>query len=77
MKRSLTPDRPSQFTGNLRHYHRTNQQRLRTWDDWVEGTVAKPRDPMGKLKKLLRLSGIIVSVLALGGIAAALIIELR
>jgi hypothetical protein len=76
MKHSRTPDRPAQFTGTLRRYTSSSPQRQRTWDDWVEGTVAKPRDPIGRLKMMLKISGIIGGILALGGIALALFIEL-
>ncbi len=73
MRRSQTPDRPAQFKGSLRHYHRSATQRQRTWDDWIEGTVAKPRES----KNWLPTIGAVFGILALGGIIAALVIELR
>ena len=68
---SLTPIQ-DRFNGNLRHYHRSGSKTQRTWDDWVEGPSLKRKST----RNWLRISGIVVSVLALGGIVAGLVIEM-
>jgi len=72
MKRSHPPETQARFSGSLRHYHRAGVQTNRSWDDWVEGSTAKPKGN----KNWLKISGIIVGILALGGIVAGLVIEL-
>ena len=74
MKHSQTPDDSAKFSGHLRHYHRSGPPTQRSWDDWVEGGTGKGRKKGSRLPKVL---GIAVAVLALGGIVAGLIIEMR
>jgi hypothetical protein len=73
MKRELQSDRADRFSGNVRHYHRVAAQEQQTWDRWVEGDSAKKR----RAKKWLKVFGIALSLLALGGIIAGLYIELK
>ena len=72
MRRPPPLDDNTRFRGQLRHYHRSGVREHRTWDEWVEGEDAKP----GKGMKLLKIVGIIVMLLALGGIIAGLFIVL-
>ncbi len=71
MKPSHPPEEHAKFSGNLRHYHRSGAKTQRSWDDWVEGTSAKT-----KSRNWLKITGIIVGLLALTGIIAGLVIEL-
>lgn len=73
MKRTLPPDENARFSGPLRHYHRSGSQTQRSWDDWVEGGAAKQKGSRGFAKVL----AVIVGGLALLGIIAGLVIELR
>jgi len=73
MKHNSPLDDESRFTGQLRHYHRSGARQQRTWEEWVEGDGAKP----GKLRKWLKIAGIVVALLALGGVIAGLVIALR
>lgn len=73
MKRTLPSESDARFRGHLRHYHRLGTKAPRTWDDWVEGAVAKT----GRKKNWLKIVGIIAGVLALAGIIVGLLVELR
>ncbi len=73
MKHSQTPEGRSRFSTHLRHYHRTDSRPRRTWDDWVDGVSAKP----AVSKSWLKIAGIVLALLALGGIIAGLVIEMR
>lgn len=73
MKHPLLRDETARFSGNLRHYHRSNSQSPRTWDEWVDGKSTRARGS----GKWLKIIAIAVAVLALGGIVVGLIIELR
>lgn len=66
-------DEQTRFRGPLRHYHRSGAGAHRTWEEWVEGENAKP----GSGIKILKIAGIVVMLLALGGIVAGLIMVLR
>ncbi|MGL4400928.1 MAG: hypothetical protein ACRCXD_13745 [Luteolibacter sp.] len=72
MRRDLPSEQSDRFSGKLRHYHRSSKLR-RTWEDWVEGDMAKKRQARNWLKIL----GITFGCLALGGIVVGLILELR
>ena len=72
MKRPFPTESKDRFSGQLRHYHRTGYKTQRTWDEWVDGKSAHSRSRHW-WKGLL----ILAAVLALGGIIAGLIIELR
>lgn len=74
MKRPQTPDESARFSGHLRHYHRSGPPVQRSWDDWVEGTRSRRKGAGAKCVKVL---GILLALLALGGIIAGLIIEMR
>ena len=71
MKHPTQRDEKARFQGSLRHYHRSNTQGQRTWDEWVDGKAAKSSS-----FKWLKIVGITAAVLALGGVIAGLIIEL-
>jgi hypothetical protein len=73
MKRNLSSEQPDRFTGSLRHYHRSGSRTQRSWDDWVDGDLAKTRRARKNWPKIL---GIILGVLGLGGIVAGLLVEL-
>ena len=73
MKRSDSHEMQEKFSGSLRHYHRAGAPSHRSWDDWVEGSATKRSGS----HNWLRISGITVGLLALGGIIAGLVIELR
>ncbi len=72
MKPSHPPEVQAKFSGNLRHYHRSGAKAQRSWDDWVEGTSARPKGS----RNWMKITGIVVGVLALTGIIAGLVIEL-
>ncbi len=72
MKRDLIIEQADRFRGKLRHYHRSGGKFRRTWDDWVEGDLAKQR----RNRNLLRMLGVTFSFMALGGIVIGLILEL-
>ena len=71
MKHPSQRDENSRFHGNLRHYHRSNSQKQRTWDEWVDGRPIKSRSI-----NWLKIGGIAVGVVALIAVIAGLIIEL-
>ena len=76
MKNSQTPESRSRFNAPVRHYHRTDVRPRRTWDDWVDGASAKPDAAKSRLK-IIKIVGIVLALLALSGIIAGLIIEMR
>ncbi len=72
MKPIRTSEATHKFQGTLRHYHRTGANTRRSWDEWVEGTSNKTKSS----RNWLKITAIVVSVLALTGIIAGLVIEL-
>ena len=72
MKHPSERDDSTRFSGTLRHYHRSNSQPQRTWDEWVDGKSAKSGST-----NWLKISVITLALLALAGVIAGLIIELR
>lgn len=76
MKRLQARDDQDRFKGSLRHYHRTSPRTQRTWDEWINGKPPKYGDKYSN-KKWMNILIIVSAVLALGGIIAGLIIELR
>ncbi len=72
MKHTHSTETQTKFSGGMRHYHRSGAQAKRSWDDWVEGTTAKPKGNVNWLK----IVGIVGGVLALGGIITGLVIEM-
>lgn len=72
MKRNLPSEQPDRFNGSLRHYHRSGSQMQRSWDDWVDGDLAKTR----RSRNWLKFFGIMLGLLALSGIIAGLLVEL-
>jgi hypothetical protein len=73
MKYSNQIDEEARFKGQLRHYHRSGSKERRTWDEWVEGEETKPSVWL----KVLKITGIIVALLALGAIVAGLVSALQ
>jgi hypothetical protein len=74
MKRNLHSEQPDRFSGSLRHYHRSGSQTQRSWDEWVDGDLAKKKR---RSRNWLKITGITLAVLALVGIIAGLMVELR
>ncbi len=72
MKHPTPRSEGSRFSGHLRHYHRSNSQPNRTWDEWIDGDKGKSGPSVNRLK----IAGIVLAVLALGGIVTGLIVEL-
>lgn len=72
MKRNFPSEQPDRFSGNLRHYHRSGSQTQRSWDDWVDGDLAKTR----RTRNWPKILGTVVGVLALVGIIVGLLVEL-
>jgi hypothetical protein len=72
MKRDLISAQPGRFSGKLRHYHRSSRLR-RTWEEWVEGDLAKKR----QAKNWLKIVSVTFGCLALVGIVVGLVLELR
>lgn len=72
MKRLPSQDDQDRFRGPLRHYHRSNSQPNRTWDEWIDGKSAKARS-----RNWWKIIVILTAVLGLVGILAGLVIELR
>ena len=73
MKRNYPSDDKKRFGGHLRHYHRSGGQNRRTWDEWVYGDARQPVST----RKWFKILGVLLAVLALGGIIAGLYIEMR
>lgn len=71
MKHPSQRDENSRFHGSLRHYHRSNSQKQRTWDEWVDAKPVKARSI-----NWLKMGGITAGVLALIAIIVGLVIEL-
>ena len=63
----------NRFSGSLRHYHRAGGGKQRSWNEWVEGSP----DDRTQSRKWGKIIGVSLALLALGGIIAGLIIELR
>ena len=63
----------SRFSGSLRYYHRAGSQAKRTWEEWVDGTPPTAK----RSRNWWKISGYVIAALALLGIIAGLIIELR
>ncbi len=72
MKPPMSRDDDSRFAGRLRHYHRSNTQPNRSWDDWVDGRPAR-------VSRIPWLRGIMIAValIALLAVMTGLFIELR
>ncbi len=73
MKHRSPRDEEERFHGHLRHYHRAGSAPRRTWDEWVDGKNPQP----GSRWKWLKIGGIVLAILSLGGIIAGLIIALQ
>jgi hypothetical protein len=71
MKTPTKRDETTRFSGALRHYHRANSRPPRTWDDWVEGKATESSST-----NWLKITAVIVALLALFGVIAGLVIEL-
>lgn len=76
MNRPPPRDEQDRFKGNLRLYHRGGRQVHRTWDEWISGNPSKPARPFDR-KKWLNFVIVVISLLVLGAIIVALVIELR
>lgn len=72
MKNPFPTENKDRFSGQLRHYHRSGYQTRRTWDEWVDGKAAK-----SGASNWLKILAVVVATLALAGVIAGLIIELR
>lgn len=72
MKRNQELDEGSRFSGHLRHYHRSGAPPQRTWEEWVDGASAKKRNT----GKWIKISAVVLSLLALGAIIAGLVVTL-
>lgn len=64
----------SGFSGTQRYYHRSGSSE-RSWDEWV-GDVDPKKAKSRNGKNRLKITGVVVAALALGGILAGLFIEL-
>jgi hypothetical protein len=76
MQRLPPRDDQDRFKGTLRLHHRGGPPSHRSWDEWING---KPPGSTGRISKNRWVNILIIAfaVLALGGIIAGLIIELR
>lgn len=72
MKRLSNLDDQNRFSGNLRHYHRSRTQHERSWDEWIDGHAARPK----QIRKWLKAGFVITAVLALAAILVGLFIEM-
>jgi hypothetical protein len=72
MKHPSPIDEKSRFSGPLRHYHRSGPGTQRSWDEWVDGKPGESKSAV----KWLKIAGIVLAFLALGGIIVGLVIEL-
>ena len=66
-------DPHSRFRARLRHYHRSGVPKTQSWEEWIYGKNSKSWN----LRKLLKITGLMLALLALAGIIVGLIIELR
>ncbi len=73
IKRPPPRNDQARFNGALRHYHRSGSQARQAWEEWVDAKAATSRKSVNWLKIIT----ITAALLALGGIIAGLIIELR
>jgi len=73
MRNSPLKDQHSRFSGGVRHYHRSGGAPRPSWDEWVDGPGTKK---IGTLR-LLKILGVVLALLALGGIIVGLYVELR
>jgi len=71
MNRQFPKEKKERFRGPLRHYHRAGAKSQRSWDSWIDEKSAN-----AKSINWLKVLGLSIAVLALGGIIAGLIIEL-
>ena len=76
MNRLQPRDEQDRFKGSLRLHHRGGPAVHRSWDEWITGKPPKPPRKINR-KKLINILIVVISVLALGGIIAGLIVELR
>ena len=74
MKRLSRSAEAPRFKGALRHYHRAASRRS-SWDQWVNADAR--RSGLRIHMNWLKILGILVALMALGGVIAGLIIELR
>lgn len=74
MKSPLIRDDDYRFSGKLRHYHRTNTQPVRSWDDWVDGAKSKPEKTSGSWVRGILIASAVVALMA---VLVGLFIELR
>jgi len=72
MKRMLPPENPTRFKGTVRHYHRSASKSQSSWEQWISGEAnsGRPR------KSWLKILGILVALLVLGGVIAGLVIKM-
>ncbi len=73
MRRHHSPDDQHRFEGQLRHYHRSNTDRKKSWDEWVDGAPTKPK----RFESLGKVLAIAAAILALAGVIFGLYFELR
>jgi hypothetical protein len=73
MKRTFPSDTQHRFRGNLRHYHRTNAQAQRSWEDWVNGSPSEAKNS----RNWLKIVGIALSGIVLTAILVGLFVELK
>jgi len=71
MKRLSPSTQAPRFKGGLRHFHRPVARRS-SWDQWIDGVPRSSRP----YKTWLKILGISVAVLVLGGIIAGLVLAL-
>ncbi len=75
MKPDTSDGSERRFQAQLRHYHRVNTQEQQDWDEWIHGRRPS-RFSRQTLRKLLIIGGTLLALAALGGLIAALFIEL-
>jgi glucose uptake protein GlcU len=73
MKPRIPTNGEDRFSGSVRHYHRSGAKPQRSWDEWVDGDLART----GRARNWPKAIGIILGVLALVGIIVGLMVELR
>ena len=72
MKHAPTRNEESRFRPAVRHYHRSGARPNRSWEEWIDGEAKVSRSGMW-----LKIVLVAMAVLGLGGIIAALFIEMR